>query len=253
MNKDEKAEAVAELTERLSGTETIFAIDYRGISVPQAAELRRRLGDAGASFKVVKNRLAKRAVADAGAEQLDDLFIGPTALTLVDGDAVLAAKAIATFTREHQVLAYKGGIMDGEVLDPDGFAAIARLPGLEVLRGQLTGLAASPITGLARGLGSMLSGLAVALGQIAEQGLVSGEAPAAEPSAEEPEEEAPADEAAPADEPPADEAPADEPPAEEAPAEEPAAEAEETSDETESDDGERGSPEEESSGEQSDD
>ena len=195
MNKDEKAQAVAELTERLQGTETIFAIDYRGISVTQAAELRQRLNEAGATFKVVKNRLAKRAVADAGAAELDELFVGPTALTLVDGDAVLAAKAIATFTREHEVLAYKGGIMDGEALDPDGFTAIARLPGLEMLRGQLTGLAASPITGLARGLGSMLSGLAVALGQIAEQGLVSGEAPVEEeaPEAEVAAEEAPAE------------------------------------------------------------
>ena len=83
---------------------------------------------------------------------------------------MVAAKAISTFARQHDVLEYKGGIMDGEPLDPDQFKAIARLPGLDVLHGQLVGVAASPLTGLTRGLASMISGLAVALGQIAEQG-----------------------------------------------------------------------------------
>jgi large subunit ribosomal protein L10 len=188
MNKEDKAAAVAELTDRLKEAESIFAIDYRGISVTQAAELRRRLADADATFKIVKNRLAKRAAADAGTETLDELLVGPTALTLIKGDAVIAAKAISSFARESEVLEFKGGVMDGEALDADGFRAIARLPGVEVLRGQLVGVAASPITGLVRGLGSMMSGLAVALGQIAEQGLVGGDAPQpdATPASEEP-------------------------------------------------------------------
>jgi large subunit ribosomal protein L10 len=189
MDKEQKAAAVAELTDNLKDAEAIFAVDYRGISVTEAAELRGKLAEADAVFKVVKNRLAKRAAADAGTAELDELLIGPTALTLIKGDAVIAAKAIADFARQHQELEYKGGIMDGAALDPDGFTQIARLPGLDVLRGQLVGVAASPITGLVRGLGSMMSGLAVALGQIAEQGLVSGAAPAAEetqePTAEE--------------------------------------------------------------------
>ena len=177
MDREQKAAAVAELTDSLKEAEAIFAVDYRGISVTQAAELRRKLAEADAVFKVVKNRLAKRAVADAGTEGVDELLVGPTALTLIKGDAVVAAKAIATFTREHQVLEYKGGLMDGEALDADSFQAIARLPGLDVLHGQLVGLTASPLTGLVTGLNSMISGLAIALGQIAEQGLVSGEAP----------------------------------------------------------------------------
>ena len=99
-------------------------------------------------FKVVKNRLAKRAADGAGTEGLDELLVGPTALTLINGDAVIAAKAISNFSREHGVLVYKGGFMDGEALDPEGFTAIARLPGVDVLHGQLVGLAASPLTGL---------------------------------------------------------------------------------------------------------
>ncbi len=234
MDKEQKAAAVAELTDDLKGAEAIFAVDYRGISVTQAAELRRDLAGADAVFKVVKNRLAKRAVADAGSEGIDELLIGPTALTLIKGDAVIAAKTIADFSKEHHVLEYKGGFMDGSVLDPEAFAAIARLPGLDVLHGQLVGLTASPLTGLVTGLNSMISGLAIALGQIAEQGLVTGEAPAEEPAAEAEEEPAAEAEAAAEEEPaaeeeaPAEEAPAaetEEAPAEEAPAEQPAAEA----------------------------
>jgi large subunit ribosomal protein L10 len=193
MNKEQKAAQVEEIAERLSESSTIFAIDYRGISVPQAAELRTKLAEADATFKIVKNRLAKRAVEQAGSEGLEALFEGPTALAFVTGDPVTVAKAITTFGREHDVLTYKGGVMDGAPLEPEEFTAIARLPALEVLHGQLVGVAASPLTGLVRGLGSLVSGLAVALGQLQERGLVGGadQEPAAE--AEEPPPESPAD------------------------------------------------------------
>jgi large subunit ribosomal protein L10 len=193
MDKDQKAALVEEISSDLSATATIFAVDYRGISVAQAAELRARLAEADATFKVVKNRLAKRAAERAGTDGLQQLFEGPTALTLVGGDPVLAAKAISTFSRASGVLSYKGGIMDGEPLEPASFEAIARLPAVEVLRGQLVGVAASPLTGLARGLGALVSGLAVALGEIREKGLVGGEAEAqaeAEPPGAEAEPEA---------------------------------------------------------------
>ena len=182
MNKDQKAALVEDIAERLGGASAIFAVDYRGISVPQAAELRGKLAEADATFRVVKNRLAKRAAEKAGTGELDELLEGPTALTFISGDAVTAAKAISTFGRQHEILEYKGGLMDGAPLAPDQFNAIARLPGLDVLHGQLVGLTASPLAGLTRGLASMLSGLAVALGEIQKRGLVGGEAaPEAEP------------------------------------------------------------------------
>jgi large subunit ribosomal protein L10 len=185
MRKEEKAALVDEIADRLGDAEAIFAVDYRGITVPQAAELRAKLNEADTTFRVVKNRLAKRATERAGTAELDPLFEGPTALALVKGDAVTAAKTISTFGRQHDILAYKGGLMDGVPLDPDQFRVIARLPGVDVLRGQLVAVVGSPISGLARGLASMLSGLAIALGQISEQGLVGGEAeePAEEPEA----------------------------------------------------------------------
>src|SRR5215203_629947 len=217
MNREEKSAAIQEIAAEIEASEAIFAVDYRGISVPQAAELRSKLREADASFRIVKNRLSKIAADQAGEERLTELLQGPTALTFVRGDTAQAAKAIATFNKEHEVLTYKGGFMEATVLDEAAFKSIARLPGREVLNGQLAGVVASPLTGLVRGLGSMIQGLALQLGQIAEKGLVSGEAPAEEAPAEETEESA------------AEEAPAEEPAAEsdEAPAEEGEAPAEE--------------------------
>lgn len=184
MNRDEKQAAVKEIGSELESASAIFAVDYRGISVPQAAELRSRLSEADASFTIVKNRLAKRITAETGTEALDEHLVGPTALTYVKGDAVVAAKAITGFAREHEVLAFKGGIMDGKPLDPDQFRAISRLPGLDVLHGQLVGLAASPLSGLVSSLNGLIQGLASQLGQISEQGLVGAEASEAEAAPE---------------------------------------------------------------------
>jgi large subunit ribosomal protein L10 len=224
MNREEKSAAIKEIVAEIEGSEAIFAVDYRGISVPQAAELRSKLREADASFRIVKNRLTKIAADEAGEERLAELLTGPTALTFVRGDTAQAAKAITTFNKEHEVLTYKGGFMEATSLDEVAFKSIAKLPGREVLNGQLAGVVASPITGLVRGLGSMIQGLALQLGQIAEKGLVSGEAPAAEAeerqaekAEEAPVEEAPT-EAASGNEPPADQA--------EAPEEEPEAAAE---------------------------
>ena len=169
MNRDQKAQAIEEIAAQIEGAEAIFAVDYRGISVPQAAELRAELRGADASFRVVKNRLTKRAAAQAGEDRLDELLQGPTALAFVRGDTAVAAKAISTFNREHDILAFKGGFMDGLSLDEEQFKSIARLPGRDVLNGQLAGVVASPIVGLVRGLGSMVSGLASQLQQLQEQ------------------------------------------------------------------------------------
>jgi len=182
MNREEKSAAIQEIAAEIEGSEAIFAVDYRGISVPQAAELRSKLREADASFRIVKNRLTKIAADQAGEERLAALLQGPTALTFVRGDTAQAAKAITTFNKEHDVLTYKGGFMEATSLDEVAFKSIAKLPGREVLNGQLAGVVASPLTGLVRGLGSMIQGLALQLGQIAEKGLVTGEAPAAEPA-----------------------------------------------------------------------
>lgn len=234
MNREEKSAAIQEIAAQIEESEAIFAVDYRGISVPQARELRSKLREADASFRIVKNRLTKIAAEKAGEERLAELLQGPTALTFVRGDTAQAAKAISTFNNEHEVLTYKGGFMDTTVLDPDSFKSIAKLPSRDVLNGQFAGVVASPLTGLVRGLGSMIQGLALQLGQIAEQGLVSGETPA--PAAEEPKAEEPPAAEAPVEEAPTEASSGNEPPADQADA--PDDEAEPGGDEASTDDDE---------------
>src|SRR6059058_4203469 len=119
MNREEKTQAVEEIAAQIEGAEAIFAINYRGISVPQAAELRAKLREADASFRVVKNRLTKLAAEKAGREQLTELLDGPTALTFVHGDMALAAKAITTLDSDWEVLEFKGGLVNGDTMDAE--------------------------------------------------------------------------------------------------------------------------------------
>jgi large subunit ribosomal protein L10 len=216
MNREQKAVAVEEVAAQIQESEAVFAVDYRGISVPQAAELRVKLSEAGARFRVVKNTLTQLSADKAGAESLKELLEGPTAFTFVaaeGGDVALAAKALAQFRRETELLDFKGGVMGGEAITAEQITALSRLPARDVLHQQLVSMVASPITGLVRGLNALIAGLAIQLQQIAEQGLVGGgEAPAEAAPAEE---AAPEAEAAPdAEAAPAEEAEAQEPPAE---------------------------------------
>jgi large subunit ribosomal protein L10 len=194
MNRDQKAVAIAEIAANIDESDAIFAVDYRGISVPQVAELRAKLRDADATFTVVKNSLTERAADQAGAESLKEYLAGPTALTFVRGDVATAAKAIADYGRATQLLPFKGGLMEGSTLDVEQIRSLSRLPSREVLYGQLVGVVASPVSGLVRTLSALVGGLASALGQVRDK-KESGELPAGDPPAAE---AAPAAEQAPA-------------------------------------------------------
>jgi large subunit ribosomal protein L10 len=185
MDREQKAAAIAEIAASIEGAQAILAVDYRGISVPQIAALRAGLSDADATFKVVKNSLTERAADQSGAEVLKPLLSGPTALAFVHGDVAAAAKAIADFGRATQLLAFKGGLMDGAAVDVEQIRALSRLPPRQLLYGQLVGVVASPVSGLVRSLGALLGGLAVALGQVRRK-MESGEIAAGAPDAPEP-------------------------------------------------------------------
>ena len=216
MNRDQKAAVIDEVAAQISGSEAVFAVDYRGISVPQAAELRTKLRDADASFRVVKNTLTLRAADKAGADALKELLEGPTAMTFVRGDAAAAAKALSDFRRASggTLLEFKGGWMNGAPLAAPEIEAIAKLPSREVLYGRLVGMVASPLTGLVTSLNGLIGGLARQLqadrrpgpgrrrragaragrrGRARGRGRGRTEEPAAE-AAPEPEPEAPAEE-----------------------------------------------------------
>ncbi|MFZ0088147.1 MAG: 50S ribosomal protein L10 [Solirubrobacteraceae bacterium] len=181
MNREQKSAVVDEIAGELQAADTIFAVDYRGISVAQVADLRTRLGDADARFRVVKNSLSERAADRAGMETLKPMLIGPTALTFVNGDAALAAKALNDTARRLNLLDFKGGIMNGSALSADDVRSIARLPSRDVLTAQLVGTIAAPLAGLARGLNALIAGVAIQLQAIVDMdppALVSGAAAA---------------------------------------------------------------------------
>lgn len=200
MNREQKAAVIEEIAAQIQESEAVFAVDYRGISVMQAAELRTKLRAADASLRVVKNTLTIRAADQAGAEALKPVLEGPTALTFARGDAAAAAKAVADYARATGLLPFKGGLMNGGALSPEQMTAIARLPSRDVLNAQFVNIVASPLTGLVTSLSNLISGLARQLSQVAEKKeageIPAGDAPAGAAAAAEPEAAAEAEAAA---------------------------------------------------------
>ncbi len=143
-----KVEAVEDLRHRLEGVRTVVLTEYRGLTVQQLSELRRQLRAVSAQYKVVKNRLAKRAIASTELEGLSRHLSGPTGLIVSREDPVAVAKALATFTRTNQALTIKAGIVEGQVLEAAGLKALAELPSREALRGQIVGLLQGPLVQL---------------------------------------------------------------------------------------------------------
>ena len=138
MAKSEKVAAVAEIAEQFKSSTATVVTEYRGLSVTQISTLRRSLGE-GATYSVAKNTLVKRAAAEAGVEGLDELFTGPTAIAFIEGEPVVAAKAIKTFAKDNKALVIKGGYMDGRALSIAEIEQIADLETREVLLAKLAG------------------------------------------------------------------------------------------------------------------
>jgi len=115
MAKADKATAVADIAEQFKDATAALVTEYRGLTVANLAELRHSLGDS-ATYSVAKNTLIRRAATEAGVDGLDELFVGPTAIAFVTGEAVDAAKALKKFAKDHKALVIKGGYMDGRPL-----------------------------------------------------------------------------------------------------------------------------------------
>ena len=150
MHREDKERVVAELTEKLKSADTMIIADYRGLTMPQIDSLRTKLLEQGARLSVVKNTLTRRAAEEAGAEQLLALLEGPTAIAFVesDGDPVAVAKALADSARETRVLEIRGGVMQGRTISSADVDELAKLPPLELLRGQVLGAVIAPLTSL---------------------------------------------------------------------------------------------------------
>jgi large subunit ribosomal protein L10 len=138
MAKPDKVAAVAEIAESFRTSSATVVTQYTGLSVAQLSQLRRALGTS-AKYRVAKNTLVKRAAEDAGIEGLEHLFVGPTAIAFVKGEAVDAAKAIRDFAKDNNALVIKGGYMDGRTLSVDEITRIADLDSREVLLAKAAG------------------------------------------------------------------------------------------------------------------
>ena len=213
MLKSEKERVVEQLAERLRSTDTLMVADYRGLTMPEIDELQSKLLEAGARFTVVKNTLTRRAAEAAGRQEVLELIDGPTAIAFLDseGDPAAVAKILNDTARTNDVLVIRGGLLEGTVVGDAEIKRLATLPSADVLRAQLVGAVAGPLTtvvGLfAAPLRDLVGVIDARIRQLEEQGETveepSAEAePAAdEPAAEEPEAEAAPDEPATQDEP----------------------------------------------------
>ena len=150
MQKEDKERVVAELTERLRSAETLIVADYRGLTMPQIDGLRGKLLEHGAQLSVVKNTLTRRAAEAAGADALLALLEGPSAIAFIesDGDPAAVAKALSDSARDTKILAIRGGVMNGRQITDADVENLAKLPPLDVLRGQVLGVIIAPLTQL---------------------------------------------------------------------------------------------------------
>jgi large subunit ribosomal protein L10 len=150
VDRQQKERQVDELAERLRGAETLIVADYRGLTMPQIDALRTKLLEQGVRFTVVKNTLTRRAAEAAGADALLALLDGPTAIAFLEsgGDPVAVAKALQDAARDTQVLAVRGGVLQGRTITSEDVAELAKLPPLEVLRGQVLGAVTAPLTAI---------------------------------------------------------------------------------------------------------
>jgi large subunit ribosomal protein L10 len=186
MHKEDKERIVAELTEKLRTSDTLIVADYRGLTMPQIDTLRSRLLEHGARFSVVKNTLTRRAAEAAGADQVLALLEGPSAIAFVeaDGDPVAVAKALADSARETRILEIRGGVMQGRSISGGDVEELAKLPPVDVLRGQVVGAIIAPLNQLVGLVSAPLQDLYGLIDARIEQLQAAGDTTAAEPAAE---------------------------------------------------------------------
>jgi len=215
MLRQDKERIVSELADRLKNSETLLVADYRGLTMSEIDELRTKLLESGARFSVVKNTLTRLAAEEAGVKQLLELIDGPTAIAFIDadGDPAAAAKVLNDTARATNVLVIRGGLLEGDAVGDAEIKRLATLPPTDVLRAQLAGAVAAPLTTVVGLFTAPLRDLVGVLDARITQLREQGDSSEAEATAEEPAAEAPVAEATP------------EPQAEES-SEEPSAEAE---------------------------
>ena len=176
MARPEKVAVVDEIREKLAGADAAVLTEYRGLKVGELAELRSALRPAGTEFKVFKNTLARRAAESAGLEELVPLLQGPTAIAFVQGDAVIAAKALRDFAKTNPALVVKGGLLGGRVLVAGDVDALADVPPRDVLLARLAGGFQAPMVKAAGLFQAFTRNLAYGVKAYIDQRVEGGEA-----------------------------------------------------------------------------
>jgi large subunit ribosomal protein L10 len=169
ISKEKKQELVKSYTEELSRSQAVILTDYRGLPVTELNQLRNKMREAESGYHVVKNRLAKLALKEAGLPVLEELLQGPTAIGFCYEDVVAPAKVLTDYAKESKVLTIKGGILGERVIDVQAISALADLPPRDVLLAQLLSNIQSPMTGLVNVLNGTLRGLVNVLKAHADQ------------------------------------------------------------------------------------
>jgi large subunit ribosomal protein L10 len=144
-----KKQIVAEIAEKFRASKSTVIVDYRGLNVAEITELRKQLREAGIEFKVYKNTLTRRALAEVGLEGLNDVFTGPNAIAFSNEDVVAPAKILSEFAKNHEALEIKAGVIEGNIATLEEINALAKLPSREGLLSMLLSVLQAPIRNFA--------------------------------------------------------------------------------------------------------
>jgi large subunit ribosomal protein L10 len=169
MPAQSKVDMLDKISASLDDSDGMFVIDYRGLSVKEAQELRRSLRESGAHMKVYKNNLVRIALDKAGLPAIDDMLVGPCACVFYKDDPVEAAKAVKETSEKLDKIEFLGGITDGKIVSRDDALAIADLPSREELLAKLVGTLSNPLSGTVRALNGINQGLVTALSAVVDQ------------------------------------------------------------------------------------
>lgn len=169
MPSTKNVDALAQTKEDLADVQAVWVVDYRGLTVKEAQELRRNIREAGAVMKVYKNTLMHIALKELDMADMDEILSGPSAFVFADGDPVASAKALRDFSKDNETLVIKGGIMDGKFVDAEAVKKIAALPSREELIAKLLGSLQNPMSQIVRVLNAPLEQVARTIGAIADQ------------------------------------------------------------------------------------
>ena len=169
MNREQKGEIVAELTDRLSQSPNIYLTDFTGVNVGSITEFRRQLRAAGVEYTVVKNTLALRALEAASVSGIEDVFAGPTAFVFAGDDPLAAAKVLTEFSKKHEKFTVKAGLVDGQQVTAADVKRLASLPSRDEMLGQVAGLMQAPLQSFVGALDGLLYQMVGVLDALREQ------------------------------------------------------------------------------------